>query len=200
MPNCTGLYNLPMFSQRLYTLLLTLFLVAVPAWFVVRSFYKHKTGIAYTFLQLGFFLYCITVLAVTIVPLPFAMHKTAGVQGINLVPLKNTIAIVQNAIHANKDFLLPHLMQNILGNIVLFIPLGFLVRRVAGNKFSLLPVLFTGFLASMAIESIQWIERAYGVYRSVDIDDVILNTTGTLVGWWLYLFTRRTGKPAEKRE
>lgn len=177
-----------------------MFLVTVPVWFTVRSFYKHKPGMARTLLHMGFFLYCGTVLAVTIVPLPFAMHRTAGVQGINLVPLKNTIAIVQNAIHANKDFLLPHLMQNILGNIILFMPLGFLVRRVAGNRFSLLPVLFTGFFASMAIESIQWIERAYGVYRSVDIDDVILNTTGTLVGWWLYLFTRRAGRPAEKRE
>lgn len=144
-----------------------------------------------TVLQLGFFLYCITVLAVTVVPLPFARHKSAAAQGINLVPLKNNYTIVENVIHANKEFLLPLLMQNILGNILLFMPLGFLLRWVAGHRFRLYTVLLTGFLASMSIEIIQWIERRYGIYRSVDIDDVILNTTGTLLGWWLFLLVRK---------
>lgn len=180
-----------MFTPQLYKTILLLFVTGVPLWFLLRSFFRHQAGIGNTLLQLGFFMYCLTVLAVTVVPLPFARHKSAAAQGINLVPLRNNYIIVQNVIHANKEFLLPHLMQNILGNIVLFMPLGFLLRWVAGQRFTLSAVLLTGLLASMSIEIIQWIERRYGIYRSVDIDDVILNTTGTLLGWWLFLLVRK---------
>jgi glycopeptide antibiotics resistance protein len=39
---------------------------------------------------------------------------------------------------------------------------------------------------SAAIEGIQYLEKNVGVYRSVDIDDVILNTLGTALGWLLF--------------
>ncbi|MES2005727.1 MAG: VanZ family protein [Bacteroidota bacterium] len=174
-----------MFNQHLYKPLLIVLIAAIAGWLFIKIiFHREKKRTVWEDLaELLFVLYGIVVAAVTIVPLPFAMHKTAGAQGINLVPLKNTIAIVRNVINANKDFLLPHLMQNIVGNVLLFIPLGFLLPVISRKKISFLKVLLIGLFSSVAIESIQWIERGYGVYRSVDVDDVILNTVGTLLGW-----------------
>ncbi|MFA5248247.1 MAG: VanZ family protein [Patescibacteria group bacterium] len=69
-------------------------------------------------------------------------------------------------------------IRNIVGNIILFIPVGFLVsffRRPPTWKF----VLIAAFVVSAMLEIIQGIFRA-GV---VDVDDVLLNVFGAVIGY-----------------
>lgn len=74
----------------------------------------------------------------------------------------------------------PWIFFILLGNIGIFLPLGFLTallwRRPACWKSTLM-----GLLSSCVIEFIQLF-----IGRSTDIDDVILNTLGAFGGYWLF--------------
>jgi len=66
-------------------------------------------------------------------------------------------------------------IANVLGNVILFVPVGWLLALLARR--SLVTPLLVGCGLSVAIELVQAV-----VFRSPDIDDVILNTVGTLLG------------------
>jgi glycopeptide antibiotics resistance protein len=70
-----------------------------------------------------------------------------------------------------------------LGNVLLGIPFGFLVPFVW--QVSLSRVLVAGLCFSLSIEALQWVVTKLMVAfpsRAVDINDVILNTIGVLIG------------------
>ena len=70
-----------------------------------------------------------------------------------------------------------------LGNVLLGIPFGFLVPFVW--RVPLSSVLAAGLCFSLSIEAVQWLVTRLGVAfpsRAVDINDVILNTLGVLIG------------------
>lgn len=67
----------------------------------------------------------------------------------------------------------------LIGNIVMFMPLGFFPKLLF-RKWSWWRSLLVGFFASVSIELAQLFTT-----RSTDIDDVILNTLGALLGWLL---------------
>ena len=71
--------------------------------------------------------------------------------------------------------------KNVIGNITLFIPLGIFISYYIGNKNFIIP-----FILSLIISCS--IELAQGLIgRTVDIDDVLLNSTGGLVGYLIYV-------------
>ena len=69
---------------------------------------------------------------------------------------------------------------NLLGNILLFLPLGFfpalLFRQVGWCK-----ILLIGFGYSGGCEAVQ-----YFIGRNCDVDDLMLNVLGVILGFWLY--------------
>lgn len=71
--------------------------------------------------------------------------------------------------------------KNVIGNITLFIPLGIFISYYIGNKNFIIP-----FILSLIISCS--IELAQGLIgRTVDIDDVLLNSTGGLLGYLIYV-------------
>lgn len=96
----------------------------------------------------------------------------------NLVPFKE---IRRFLFHVKELGIMPVLI-NIGGNIAAFMPFGFLLPYVSDMKHGFLKIGLTGFLASCIVEIAQLIGRV-GV---CDIDDVILNTVGTLAGYACY--------------
>jgi glycopeptide antibiotics resistance protein len=83
-------------------------------------------------------------------------------------------------------------LNQIVGNIIMFVPLGFFLVQLFKVK-RLKSLLIIGASASVGIELIQcflniWLGFSY---RSVDVDDVILNTIGAgLGGYFTYLIRR----------
>jgi len=75
---------------------------------------------------------------------------------------------------------------NLLGNLLIFAPLGFLVPLMRTRKTGVIRIFIYSFLFSLGIEILQLVTRV-GVF---DVDDIILNTAGGLIGYVLYLFTR----------
>lgn len=84
------------------------------------------------------------------------------------------------------------ILINILGNILMFTPFGFL--GIVFPKLSDFKTLIINFLSVIIlIESLQYFTRL-GVF---DIDDIILNTVGVAIGFWLYKFFK-LNKPLNK--
>ncbi|MBK3645097.1 MULTISPECIES: VanZ family protein [unclassified Streptomyces] len=80
-------------------------------------------------------------------------------------------------------------VKQIGGNILLGIPFGVLVPVVAPRARRLLRVLL---LTAVVMLLVEFAQGALVNGRAFDIDDVILNTTGALIGW--LLLGRRMGK------
>jgi glycopeptide antibiotics resistance protein len=76
---------------------------------------------------------------------------------------------------------------NLMGNVLAFVPLGLLLP-VAFRRLPWPLVILVGAALSAAIETTQYvlsINLGHG-YRAADIDDVIVNVCGTIVGLALY--------------
>jgi len=71
---------------------------------------------------------------------------------------------------------------NNIGNIALFMPFGFFLPLAVPRFSQFLLCAAVGCCLSAAIETIQWFME----YRWSDVDDIILNTVGTMAGFGLY--------------
>lgn len=75
-------------------------------------------------------------------------------------------------------------------NVLLFIPLGSLMFLSNGKK-RLLKSVVSGFLLSFSLETMQLLSGYFlGTYRIFDVDDLFLNTIGTLLGCLLVAFVK----------
>ena len=87
---------------------------------------------------------------------------------------------------------------NLVGNVVVFMPFGFLVPVMYREQRkdvvyrghysrSMLFVLLLGFLFSLVIEFIQLVTKV-GCF---DVDDLLLNTSGVLLGYIIYYISKK---------
>ncbi|WP_429648514.1 VanZ family protein [Aeribacillus pallidus] len=79
------------------------------------------------------------------------------------------------------------LVTQIGGNLLLMLPLGVYVPLIWEKKNKLKLIAFIGFVTSFFIEYLQF---QIGMiihlrYRSVDIDDILLNTLGAITGFFI---------------
>ena len=76
-------------------------------------------------------------------------------------------------------------MRNIFGNIIMFIPYGFFASYYLKNK-KISTILLLSLIVSFTIEFVQlYIGRVF------DIDDVILNTIGAIIGYLVYIILNK---------
>lgn len=73
----------------------------------------------------------------------------------------------------------------LLFNIVLFLPLGFIAKHLL--RLNLPKTAIAAFLTTLLIETAQ-LTGFFGLYpfayRTFDVDDIIFNTLGGIAGWW----------------
>ncbi len=86
-------------------------------------------------------------------------------------------------------------VKQIGGNILLGVPFGVLVPVVAPRTRGLLRVLL---LTAVVMLLVEFAQGALVTGRAFDIDDVILNTTGALIGY--LLLGRRMSRAVHARE
>lgn len=72
------------------------------------------------------------------------------------------------------------LLFMLLGNIIMFVPIGFF-PALLWRRWRWWKSLLAGFCSSVSIEFIQFF-----IGRSTDVDDVILNIAGALAGFWVF--------------
>jgi glycopeptide antibiotics resistance protein len=79
---------------------------------------------------------------------------------------------------------------NFIGNIVAFLPMGLIPTLILGRWIKLWHVVLFGLSLSLAIEGGQYLSGR----RVTDVDDLILNTVGTLLGYtWVARQQSRRG-------
>ena len=91
---------------------------------------------------------------------------------VNLIPLVNLFGY-----GSKRDLLL-----NVIGNTAMFIPSGIVLPIVYKGLDTFWKVILTGSGISLCIEIIQLLFRV----RATDTDDLILNTTGVIIGYGIY--------------
>ncbi len=75
----------------------------------------------------------------------------------------------------------PKFIKNIIGNIIMFIPFGFFASYFLKSKKIGIPLILTIILTT-TIETVQ-----YYIGRVFDIDDIILNIVGGILGYLLFI-------------
>ena len=78
--------------------------------------------------------------------------------------------------------------KNVLGNMIMFLPFGFFVSYYLKSEKLTLP-LFLILIASISIEVVQ-----LSIGRVFDVDDIILNILGGLLGYGLYFIFKKIGE------
>ena len=116
-------------------------------------------------------------LYIVFLQLPLRSDDTRFVwASVNLVPARTALGII-------RDF--PGLViQQLLGNVVLFVPLGFLLPLLSARCRRFAITAAVGLSVSVGIELVQLVLLlSLMSRRSVDVDDVILNVTGACLGY-----------------
>jgi len=153
---------------------------------ILLALRRAKRPPAYLFVFSIFWLYLMMVAALTIFPLYIPLEgesrRTLGeiMVRVNLVPF-----------HQMPGGRLPfRLRGEMVANILMTIPFGLLLPLLARVKPWLFPFFSLGI--GVAIELTQLAMNLYSgnTFRVTDINDVIFNFTGAMVGYGIYLFLR----------
>lgn len=133
-----------------------------------------------------FFLYLLGIISFTLFPIPIQATEELKLAGVelkhNFAPLKSIKEIIVST----------HSMQataiQIGGNLVLLLPFAFFTPLLREKIDSLWKVASLTFLFSLGIESSQMIISGLIKfnYKMFDVDDLILNTLGGLLGYGIF--------------
>lgn len=143
---------------------------------------KRKTVLYKEVLALFFMIYILCLFQVV------TFQDTTSVTGNNLIPFKE---IFRYSLGSRL------FIKNVLGNVVMFIPYGFFCSYILKeNRY--LPILVLTLIASVSIETTQLM-----IGRVFDIDGIMLNTVGGMIGFYIYILflkVREFYKPLLSKE
>ena len=100
---------------------------------------------------------------------------------LNLIPFR-TLRLFFGLLDSSRTEYVRAAVVNLFGNVIMFIPLGFLLPRVFPRLNRFRKVLLTTALIITAVEIIQLLT----LVGSCDIDDLILNVMGAAIGYGLH--------------
>lgn len=159
--------------------------ISIPVYIIIRFIIfktkKLKVNWYHEIALLLFILFIIGLASQTIIPkFEFGINGfgivKSGKHETNLIPFK-VVLETYNEVFVNGY--INYFLINFLGNIIMFMPIGFFIPLLwdLSNK----KVIVIGFCSSLFIEICQLF-----LTRGTDIDDLILNTIGTILGLLLY--------------
>jgi glycopeptide antibiotics resistance protein len=95
----------------------------------------------------------------------------------NLIPFKE----IKRFWNYRHEVGLFAMVTNLFGNVIIFIPFGFFLPMASKYR-NFLTTLFWGFGLSLCVETFQLISKV----GSFDVDDLMLNTLGCIIGHILF--------------
>lgn len=148
---------------------------------------KHRVPWAHAVLVCVFSFAMSAVFVITgLTPMSGGLRTAIHIDDINFIPFLSIYGILQSSVASGEPMFA---VTNILGNIALFIPLGFLLPLLWKRYRKLWKTLLFGLAVTLSIEIIQLF-----LTRGTDLDDVILNILGTLAGYGIFRIFRRRAK------
>ena len=176
-------------STYKYVFYILLFLI----WIIIRVylFYKNskKLNIKREITINIFFAYFLWMLEATLFPLRIDLHASKNLISVNFVPVLETAKDVFNTIN-NKtitSFSFRFWIKNLFGNLLVLTPICCMLPMLWRKFNSLWKVVLFGFLLSLSIEFMQYLSGYIGnIGRAFDVDDILLNTLGTFIGFLIF--------------
>ncbi|MDD3646620.1 MAG: VanZ family protein [Candidatus Gracilibacteria bacterium] len=163
------------------------YIISTPIYiFFLIVFIWKKIKVEKIILTSIFYFYIISLLTVTIFPIPIQGLNEVGIyagDNNNYIPF---LSILDILINDNLGTIIK--IKQIVGNIVLFLPMGFFIPLIWKSKDYFKKALLIGLGFSFCIELLQYIiSLILGFnYKVTDIDDILLNTLGFIIGFFLY--------------
>ncbi|WP_088073208.1 VanZ family protein [Litchfieldia alkalitelluris] len=161
-----------MIDQQLFHGYATLILIIYVIYDLIRN-RKKEHSLLRRFVFYSFIYYMINVIKLTLLPIMF-IPFTVSVQ---LVPFYFVIDSL------NSGYIATAYLQN----IILLLPLGVYLPLLFQRLRNLKLTIFVAFLTSTSIETIQLIKGlTIGSHRTFNVDDIILNTSGAILGYFIF--------------
>ncbi|MBR1414140.1 MAG: VanZ family protein [Bacilli bacterium] len=159
--------------------MLTIFLVVIVTIRVVYLLQNHEKIVFYKeFMMLVSVIY---VLLLYQLLTSTELNNTSG--GLNLVPFTEIM---------RYKFGSPLFYTNVIGNILIFVPLGFFISKYIKPQ-KITPIFIVSLVISVTVELVQ-----LNIGRSFDIDDIILNIIGAILGFLVYISLNAINKHLPK--
>jgi glycopeptide antibiotics resistance protein len=167
-------------------------------WIVIRCLvllinkrYK-RFSLKREFLLSVFVVYLIGVISVTLFPIEIIWGDAPQTYRIsrpvvNIIPLVDIIPDFSRT-HFSMAFKIKFLVKNLVGNLTLLLPLGLLLPILWSKARSFWKIVIIGASVSLSIELLQFILAylGFGWGRVTDIDDLILNILGVILGYVIF--------------
>lgn len=139
------------------------------------------------YVRIVFFVYIAVVVKVIIFKYPFAdlmaiadsWEKGVILEGLDTANFKlfKTIRMYIDYSYMLNSF------ENLVGNVVVFMPFGFLLPYIMKNCRHYLILLLNAFLFVLGIEVFQ----LFSAFGAFDVDDILLNCLGASLGWCCFV-------------
>ena len=147
--------------------MLTIFLVVIIS---IRLMYIHNSSEKFIFYK-EFFNVLFIIYALILFQLLTNTEMNVS-SGINIVPFTE---ILRYEVGSSQFYL------NVIGNILVFLPFGYFVSSyIKATRVS--HILLVTLITSFTVEFVQ-----HYIGRSFDIDDILLNVVGAIIGFLLYI-------------
>lgn len=147
--------------------MLVVFIVAI---ILLRFFYLQNHRERFCFHKE--FMYLVSIIYIWLLFEILTMTELNGTGGLNLTPFSEILRYEIGTQMFN---------YNVLGNVLIFIPFGYLIGHYVNPK-KIWPILVTTLVTSGVVEFVQ-----LKIGRSFDVDDIILNVLGGIIGYLLFI-------------
>lgn len=164
--------------------ILVLSAIVVPCWLAFRVYRARSAASSLSWRREALLLIVVAYLsglaAVTLVPNHPSREVAHSTPGIALRPSGASLTC-SGATLPEGSRARGFCVRNARGNVLLFIPLGFLLPLV-WTGVRLRRALSIAIAVSVGIEVLQYFSRALGSQRTADVNDVLLNAFGACIG------------------
>lgn len=107
----------------------------------------------------------------------------SGSRSVNFIPFATISEYIKSIFTGNRIIG----FANLAGNLVIFLPLGYITALLTSKMRNVVKISGLSLVVSISIEVLQYLFAC----GASDIDDVILNTIGGLLGYGVYLLVSR---------
>ena len=179
-----ALYHAFLSYRSLLAPILVASAVVVPCWLAFRLYRLRRSGHRWSFgrevLLLTFVLYLSALAAVTLAPSRSSRTRAEGVVEVELRPSLAALTCSSASLPRGSTAR-AFCVRNARGNLALFLPLGLLLPLV-WRQLRFRRGMQIAIALSVGIELAQYLSRAVGSRRTVDVNDVVLNVLGACLG------------------
>lgn len=149
---------------------------------------------SHNWIKVIFFLYLLLVIRLIIFKYPIEMlrgiaaswEKDVILEGLDTAnfTLFKTIRMYIDYSYKLNSF------ENLVGNVIVFVPFGFLLPYVIGYGRNFFVMLFNAFIFVLGIEVFQ----LFSAFGAFDVDDILLNCLGAILGYIIFIIWERVNK------